>query len=53
MDIKDKITIMQEKLEKLTKKHEKELKENKNIFFSQYTKGQIDAFEEILSILTN
>ena len=47
----DKISIIQEKLERLTKKHEEELKENKNIFFSQYTKGQVDAFEEILSFL--
>jgi len=47
----DKISIIQEKLERLTKKHEEELKENKSIFFSQYTKGQVDAFEEILSFL--
>jgi len=51
--MKEKIKLIQEKLERLTKQHEKELKENKNIFFTQYTKGQVEAYEEILSYLKN
>jgi len=49
--MEENIKLIQEKLKRLTEQHEKELKENRGIFFSQYTKGQIDAFKEILSFL--
>lgn len=48
---KDDLKLIKEKLIRLQEKHAKQLSENEINFFTQYTKGQVDAYEEILSYL--
>jgi len=48
---KEDLKSLEEKLNRLKEKHAEQLEKCEINFFVQHTKGQVDAFEEILSYL--